>query len=112
MAATTPLNAALATLKRVLADLTAEKRRFALIGGLAVGARAEPRTTRDVDLAVAVADDRDAESLVRALLSRGYQIVTTLEQDAAGRLATGPPPSASGTGESRDRRPALCVLRH
>ncbi len=36
--------------------------RWALIGGLAVAVRAEPRFTRDVDLAVAVADDRELET--------------------------------------------------
>ena len=40
--------------------------RFALIGGLAVGARAEPRYPRDVDLAVATADYHRG----RALLTR------------------------------------------
>ena len=51
--------------------------------------RTEPRLTRDADLAVAVADDRDAEALVRALQGRGgWRVVTAIEQDAAGRLAT------------------------
>jgi len=34
---------------------------------LAVSVRTEPRLTRDADLAVLVADDRDAEALVRDL---------------------------------------------
>ena len=50
--------------------------------------RTEPRLTRDADLAVLVADDRDAEALGRDLQSRGWRIVTAIEQDAAGRLAT------------------------
>lgn len=50
--------------------------------------RTEPRLTRDADLAVLVADDRDAESLVRNLQGRGWRVVTAIEQDAAGRLAT------------------------
>jgi hypothetical protein len=41
--------------------------RCALVGGLAVSARTEPRFTRDADLAVAVASDAEAESLIRAL---------------------------------------------
>ena len=61
---------------------------FALIGGLAVSARAEPRYTRDVDLAIAVADDREAERLLFALASRGYSVVTVLEQARSGRLST------------------------
>lgn len=63
-------------------------RRFAMVGGLATSLRGEPRTTRDVDLAVAVDDDADAEALVRDLTARGYEIVAILEQEATGRLAT------------------------
>lgn len=61
---------------------------FALIGGLAVSLRAEPRTTRDVDLAVAVEDDAGAERVIRGLLGLGYRVVQQLEQDRAGRLAS------------------------
>lgn len=61
---------------------------WALVGGLAVGARTEPRFTRDVDLAVAVPDDRTAEALLRDLMGRGYFVVALVEQDAVGRLAT------------------------
>ncbi len=61
---------------------------WALIGGLAVSARSEPRFTRDVDLAVAADGDREAEALVRALQRMGYRILTVLEQETTGRLAT------------------------
>jgi hypothetical protein len=52
-------------IRRVTVDLQELDSHFAfdLIGGLAVSVRAEPRFTRDIDLAVAVTDDRDAESL-------------------------------------------------
>lgn len=50
--------------------------------------RTEPRLTRDADLAVAVAGDRDAEALVLALQGRGWRVAAAIEQDAAGRLAT------------------------
>ncbi len=60
----------------------------ALVGGLAVSARAEPRFTRDVDLAVSVVADPEAEALIHQLGSRGYRILTVLEQEATGRLAT------------------------
>ena len=53
-----------------------------------MSARSEPRLTRDADLAVLVSDDRDAEVLVLALQSHGWRVVTAIEQDAAGRLAT------------------------
>ena len=61
---------------------------WALIGGLAVSARAEPRFTRDVDFAVALKSDRQAETLIRAVQARGYRIDTVLEQEITGRLAT------------------------
>lgn len=73
---------------RVSADLAALGARAAIVGGLAVSARAEPRNTRDVDFAVSVADDTRAEDLVRALAARGYGIVAVLEHEARGRLAT------------------------
>jgi predicted nucleotidyltransferase len=68
--------------------LAALRRRFAVIGGLAVSARAEPRLTRDVDLAVAVRSDADAEALINRLFSRGYTLIGSVEQEATGRLAT------------------------
>jgi len=53
-----------------------------------VSARAEPRFTRDVDVAVAITDDREAEALVHALTSDGYRLRAAVEQDAVERLAT------------------------
>ncbi len=61
---------------------------IALVGGLAVSARSEPRFTRDVDLAVAVKRDSDAEALVRRLVGSGYRVAAQIEQEATGRLAT------------------------
>jgi hypothetical protein len=49
-------------LERVLEDLlrklAAERVRYALVGGLAVSVRAQPRVTRDLDLVIAVNDVR------------------------------------------------------
>lgn len=50
--------------------------------------RSEPRTTRDVDIAVAVSDDSEAESILRDLVSRGYRSPGGVEQTDTGRLAT------------------------
>lgn len=61
---------------------------FALVGGLAVGAWTEPRFTQDVDFAVAVRDDSEAEFLIRRCHTLGYALVGMVEQDAVGRLAT------------------------
>lgn len=61
---------------------------WALIGGIAVSVRSEPRFTRDLDLAVAVADDREAEALVHGLLAAGFRALAIVEQEATHRLAT------------------------
>lgn len=61
---------------------------YALVGGLAVSARCEPRFTRDLDLAVAVEGDLEAEQLVSSLIARGYQVMAQVEQEQTGRLAT------------------------
>ncbi len=90
-----------AALERVVRDLDTHRARFALVGGLAVSARTEPRFTRDVDLAVSVAGDREAEELVRTLLGHGYRLLAQLEQDATRRLATvrlAPPPGDAVPG--------------
>jgi predicted nucleotidyltransferase len=74
-------------LRSAVRDLEASGARFALVGGLAVSARAEPRFTRDVDLAIAVPGDAAAEALVAGLRTRGYVPVASVEQEAVGRLA-------------------------
>ena len=61
---------------------------WALVGGLAISTRCEPRFTRDIDLAVAVEDDSAAEDLVFRFSQRGYTIDMIIEQDRAGRIAT------------------------
>lgn len=61
---------------------------WALVGGIAVSVRSEPRFTRDVDLAVAVESDRQAERLVGDLRGAGYEILETVEQETTGRFAT------------------------
>jgi len=73
---------------RAAADLAASGAATAVVGGLAVSVRGEPRNTRDVDFAVSVADDSRAEEIVRWLASRGYGIVAVLEHETRGRLAT------------------------
>ncbi len=88
MAASTPLTRVEAALARAARDLDELGRRWALLGGLAVSARSEPRFTRDADLAVMVTDDRDAERLALSLQNRGYCVVSAVEQEATGRLAT------------------------
>ena len=77
-----------AALRRIHTDLTDARVSFALVGGLAVSARTEPRFTRDADLAVALAGDAEAEALIHRLRSCDYDIESVVEQEAVGRLAT------------------------
>ena len=79
------LEVALRRIVRLLDDAGAP---CALVGGLAVSVRVEPRFTRDADLAVAAASDSDAEALIRMLIGAGCTVVSTVEQAATGRLAT------------------------
>ena len=62
--------------------------RYALVGGLAVSVRTEPRFTRDIDFAVAVSDDAHAEAIVHQLTQRGYAIRASVEHETRRRLAT------------------------
>jgi predicted nucleotidyltransferase len=75
-------------LQRIAADLTSADVDFALVGGLAVSVRTEPRFTRDADFAVALASDAEAEALIRRLRAGGYEVQALVEQEVAGRLAT------------------------
>lgn len=81
----TRLQQALAELAEDLGQLGA---RWALVGGLALAAHVEARTTRDLDVAVSVEGDQEAELLVRELRSKGYREHTLVEQEKTGRLAT------------------------
>jgi hypothetical protein len=75
-------------LAAIVRDLTRVGKGHALVGGLAVSVRAEVRFTRDVDMAVAVADDSDAEALILLLRDGGYKAIASIEHDAVGRLST------------------------
>jgi hypothetical protein len=72
------VNALEAALRRIATDLDAHHRQWALVGGFAVSARAEPRFTRDIDAAVMVADDADSEELVRSLLASRYRCLGSM----------------------------------
>jgi hypothetical protein len=77
-----------AALRRIAADLSRIGARYALVGGLAVSEHTVPRFTRDVDLAVAVASDQEAERLVGDLIRSGYRLFAQLEHRDTGRFAT------------------------
>lgn len=82
--------------RRAVADLDALRLRWALIGGLAISVRSAPRFTRDLDFAVAVTNDSEAENVVHRLGGRGYRPVEVLEQEYAERLS-GVRPEHSGS---------------
>ena len=76
------------SLRRLAADLSDLDARWALIGGFAVSARAEPRFTRDVAGCARGEDDAGAEALAAALVQRGYGVNAVVEHERTGRLAT------------------------
>ena len=80
-----PLEALLVQVSSLFAK---QRQAWALVGGLAVSVRSEPRFTRDLDIAVTVADDRSAENLVLGLGASGFRAIATVEQDLTQRLAT------------------------
>jgi hypothetical protein len=63
-------------------------REFALVGGLAVSERTQPRFTGDIDVAVTVSNDDDAEGLVRDLGAAGYRVLASVAHEARKRLST------------------------
>ncbi len=86
-------------LRRAAADLRAAGARYCLIGGMAVSVRTAPRFTKDVDLAVAVAGDTEAEALVAGLRASGYVPTASVEQEARGRMAQVRLAPSGGSGE-------------
>lgn len=77
-----------AALRRAMAILEESGIRYSLVGGLAVSSRAAQRFTRDVDLAVSVADDAAAERLIFAMRQEGFGVDALLEHERTGRMAT------------------------
>ena len=75
-------------LERIAGDLTNAGASFALVGGLAVGIRTAPRFTTDIDLAIAVSNDKEAEDVIGYLIRYGYRPVAEIDHDLPGRLAT------------------------
>jgi hypothetical protein len=61
---------------------------FAIIGGVAVSIRTVERFTKDLDIAIAVHSDKEAEEMILSLSRVGYFVETLIEQDETNRLAT------------------------
>ena len=77
----------LVALASAVAELANAEIRFALVGGLAMAVRADPRVTRDIDFVVPVRDDEEAESRVFALQQRGF-VVESVFVRRGGRIST------------------------
>lgn len=62
--------------------------RFAVVGGIAVSFRAIERLTKDLDLAVAVETDEDAQKVVHEFSQFGFLIDDVFEHEVTKRMAT------------------------
>lgn len=82
------MNGIAATLLNISTILKDLKLKYALLGGLAVSVRTEPRFTRDIDLAVGVSSDAQSEEVIHQLQKRGYLVKAVVEQEAVNRLAS------------------------
>ncbi len=82
------MNSLKESLRQVAGELGEAARPWALVGGLAISSRMEPRFTRDLDLAIAVRDDAEAEDLIYRFRHAGYGVLALIEQETADRLAT------------------------
>lgn len=69
-----------AALKRLASDLRQLDCPFAIVGGLAASVHGEARFTRDIDVALALETDEEAEKLLFALKSRGYIVAEVFEE--------------------------------
>ena len=61
---------------------------YAVVGAIAVGARSEPRFTRDVDLAVSVDSDEHSEKFISFLISKDYELRELFQQKSSGEIIT------------------------
>ena len=74
-------------MEAALAALPAQ-RPIAVVGGLAVSTRAEPRFTRDIDFAIAVESEDDAQRVVYEMQRNGFLVEAVIENRASRRMAT------------------------
>ena len=61
---------------------------FAIVGGIAVSLRTIERFTKDVDFAISVSSESEAESIVDSLRKAGFRIAMFLEKEDDGLLMT------------------------
>ena len=77
----------LVALAAALRELDDARVPFALVGGLAMGVRADPRVTREIEFVVPVEGDDEAEARVFALQQRRF-IVESVFVRVGGRIST------------------------
>jgi predicted nucleotidyltransferase len=75
-------------IQEVVELIDAHGHRCALVGGVAVSIRARERFTKDIDFAVAVKSDAEAEALALEFQQAGYVLAQVFENTAKGLLAT------------------------
>jgi hypothetical protein len=63
----------LSEIRRIADDLNAAGIRWCLVGGLGASVYAEPRTTKDIDVVVAIDSEQAMEQLKDFLASKGYR---------------------------------------
>ena len=88
-------------LARTLIDVVealSDRFAFSLVGGLAVSLYIEPRFTRDLDIAIAVEHDEEAEQALGYLERAGYRVDSAVEHPLSRRLTTVRLSRASGEG--------------
>ncbi len=80
------------SLRQLLADFTRDladaEAPLAVVGGLAIAARVQPRFTQDVDVVVDVDSDEQAESVAGYLIRCGYRPAMEIDHAPTERLAT------------------------
>lgn len=74
--------------RRAIELLTGLGVRFAVVGGVAVSFQAVERLTKDLDLAIAVEDDLEAQKVVYEFSQLGYLTDDVFEQEDSKRMAT------------------------
>lgn len=67
------MSAFLTELQKLKTDLDSMRLKWAIIGGLAYSIYADPRTTKDIDVAVATDSKQELEEIVLHLLKQGYK---------------------------------------
>lgn len=75
-------------IQSIVTLIESQGRRCALVGGVAVSLWTRERFTKDIDFAVAVSSDSEAESLALVFQQAGYPLAQVFEHKTKGLLST------------------------